>query len=339
MTAPSLTDLDWLLSAPDGEVGEAIRAVPKTLGRSLEEGQLWPADVSVDTIRMALACAMGNVSGVRSLLEKDPSLITRSCSCPVLPEIVGVKSPNDLPNLSFPPLLVASIFGRLDLVRFLLEQGADPNTQHLGKSDGRNFYWTAPQAVSTLLLKDWNGGGHWTGEVVAILDTLLNEGCQLLASLPNPDGDRETQHTALSLFVYALQDSSERWLTLTDPDALESCQQLLEGWATLMGHPVLRALAPFWKPEEASFDCLQEELADFARIHASLPPGMDGRGQSTFLGFVVDHLMEAGFSPGLIERVPPALTAPVFAIREQRHLEGVIGNTHVATPAAHRARL
>jgi hypothetical protein len=337
MTAPSLTDLDWLLSAPDGEVGEAIRAVPKTLGRLLEEGQLWPAEVSVDTIRMAVACAMGHVSGVRSLLEKDPTLLSRPCSCPVLPELVGVKSPNDLPYLSFPPLLVASIFGRLDLVRFLLEQGANPNTQHLGEADGKNIYWTAPQAATILLLEDWNGGGHWTGEVVAILDTLLNEGCQLLASLPDPDGDRESQHTALSLFVYAMQDSSGRWQT--DPGALESCQQFLEGWSTLMAHPALRALAPFWKPEEESFDCLQQELADFARIHASLPPGMGGRGQSTVLGFVMDHLMEAGFSPGLFERVPPALTAPVFAIREQRHLEKVIGDAPVSQSASARVRL
>jgi hypothetical protein len=304
MNSPSLADIQSLLSAPD----------PDVVRLAVTEGWIWSDAFSADTVRMGIACALGEVSVVRRLIEANPARLELPCSCPSLSEMVGLESPNDLPPENFSPLMVACFFGHPALVHFLLESGADPEQKRLSIEE-----WNAPLAASTLLLENWKGGGWRTPEAVAIFGALLDHGARFF--LPEP-GRGGWSNSVFSMFVYGMNPRSRRPRKDPGKDLCEHSQKaLLEGWAALLSHPQIQAQSGLWSAGADSFGHLKREIQQLADVDEVLPWGIDGRGMTTVLGFVVDHLLEAGFSRILVDGV---MTPAIQAVFDQRHLSGCL---------------
>lgn len=312
MNFPSLANTRWLLSAPDREV---IRL-------ALAEG--WPEgdDLSADTVRMGVACALGKVAMVRRLIEANPARLELPCSCPRLAEMAGLESPNDLPPENLSPLMVACFFGQPELVRFLLESGTDPN-----QSNASGEIWDAPLAASTLLLENWKGGGWRAPEAVAIFGLLLDHGARFLVPVSEDAEDAaDWENSVFSMFMYAMNPDNQR--RTEDPgkppgkDLRQPPQKaLLEGWKALLAHPQIRAQSDLWLARGSHYDYFYKELRRLASKDEALPWGIDGRGMTTVLGFVIDQLLEAGFSRVLVEGV---MTPAIQAVFDQRHLSGCL---------------
>ncbi|MBL9134976.1 MAG: ankyrin repeat domain-containing protein [Verrucomicrobiales bacterium] len=113
------------------------------------------------TVDLGMACATGNLPRVRELLDQDPSLVNR------------VSDYNGYYLGCGAPIKNAAAGGHLEIVRFLLERGADPNLPEEGIApDGQAVYAAAAKGhyeIVELLLAH---GGRPNAEVESSADTL-----------------------------------------------------------------------------------------------------------------------------------------------------------------------
>lgn len=113
------------------------------------------------SIDLGMACATGNLARVRELVEQDPAVVNR------LSDYEGYYLGCGA------PIKNAAARGHLEIVRYLLERGADPNLPEEGIApDGHALYSAAANGhyeVVQLLLQH---GGHPNVEVESSADTL-----------------------------------------------------------------------------------------------------------------------------------------------------------------------
>jgi ankyrin repeat protein len=113
------------------------------------------------TLDLGMACATGDLPRVRRLLDQDPSLVNR------LSDYAGYYLGCGA------PIKNAAACGHLEIVRLLLERGADPNLPEEGIApDGHAVYSAAAKGhfeVVKLLLEH---GGRPNAEVESSADTL-----------------------------------------------------------------------------------------------------------------------------------------------------------------------
>lgn len=122
--------------------------------------------------RFFAACASGDVEAARSLLASDPQL-------------VSVGNPAS-PHGGWTGLHEAAKGGRVDVVRFLLERGANPNLREAGDNTYPLHWAAAGAALETVrALLDAGGDVHGVGDV-HLLDTI-----GWAAYYPAEDGNRD----------------------------------------------------------------------------------------------------------------------------------------------------
>jgi ankyrin repeat protein len=113
------------------------------------------------TVDLGMACATGNLARVRELLDQEPTLVNR------LSDYGGYYLGSGA------PIKNAAARGHLDVVRLLLERGADPNLPEEGIAPrGHALYSAAANGhyeVAKLLLEH---GAHPNVEVESSADTL-----------------------------------------------------------------------------------------------------------------------------------------------------------------------
>ncbi|MBX3747542.1 MAG: ankyrin repeat domain-containing protein [Verrucomicrobiae bacterium] len=112
-------------------------------------------------VDLGMACATGDLSRVRELLDQDPSLVNR------VSDYAGFYLGSGA------PLKNAAARGHLEVVRFLLERGADPNLPEEGIApDGHALHSAVVSGhleIVRLLLKH---GAHPNVEIESSADTL-----------------------------------------------------------------------------------------------------------------------------------------------------------------------
>lgn len=112
-------------------------------------------------IDLGMACATGNMTRVRELLDQDPTLVNR------------VSDYNGYYTGCGAPIKNAAAGGHIEIVRLLLERGADPNLPEEGVApDGHALHCAVVRGhieIVRLLLKH---GAHPNVEVESSADTL-----------------------------------------------------------------------------------------------------------------------------------------------------------------------
>jgi len=180
-------------------------------------------------IDLGMACATGNIARVRELLDHDVSLVNRVSEYDSY--YIGCGA----------PIKNAAACGHLDIVKLLLERGADPNLPEEGIApQGHALYSAAANGhyeIAKLLL---DHGAHPNVEVESSADTLsraISNGDQKMIELLCSHGAARSVHllahsndlqTAAAVFAAnpALAD---------DPDALaNAASQGHEGFVRLM---------------------------------------------------------------------------------------------------------
>jgi ankyrin repeat protein len=129
------------------------------------------------TIDLGMACASGDLDRVRELLEQDPSLVNR------VSDYAGYYLGSGA------PIKNAAARGHLEIVKLLLERGADPNLPEEGIApDGHALHSAVVNGhieIVRLLLKH---GAHPNVEVESSADTLSAAlGSAGYATKPNPE--------------------------------------------------------------------------------------------------------------------------------------------------------
>jgi ankyrin repeat protein len=108
-----------------------------------------------------MACATGNLARARELLDKDPSLVNR------------VSDYNSYYIGCGAPIKNAAARGHLDIVKFLLDRGADPNLPEEGIApQGHALYSAAANGHYEIVKLLLEHGGHPNVEVESSADTL-----------------------------------------------------------------------------------------------------------------------------------------------------------------------
>jgi ankyrin repeat protein len=112
-------------------------------------------------IDLGMACATGNLNRVRELLDRDPSLVNRLSDYGSY--YIGCGA----------PIKNAAARGHLDVVKLLLERGADPNLPEEGIApDGHAVYSAAANGHHEVVQVLLEHGGHPNAEVESSADTL-----------------------------------------------------------------------------------------------------------------------------------------------------------------------
>lgn len=113
------------------------------------------------TVDLGMACATGNLDRVRELIDHDPSLVNRLsdyASC-----YIGCGA----------PLKNAAARGHIDVVKLLLERGADPNLPEEGIApDGHALYSAAANGHFDIVMLLLEHGARPNVEVESSADTL-----------------------------------------------------------------------------------------------------------------------------------------------------------------------
>ena len=112
-------------------------------------------------VDLGMACATGNLDRVHELLDQDPSLVNR------VSDYAGYYLGSGA------PIKNAAARGHLEVVRFLLERGADPNLPEEGIApDGHALYSAAANGHHEIVKLLLEHGGHPNAEVESSADTL-----------------------------------------------------------------------------------------------------------------------------------------------------------------------
>ncbi|MCC7374373.1 MAG: ankyrin repeat domain-containing protein [Verrucomicrobiales bacterium] len=113
------------------------------------------------TVDLGMACATGDLSRVRELVSQDPGLVNR------------VSDYNGYYLGCGAPIKNAAAGGHLEIVRFLLENGADPNLPEEGIApDGQAVYSAAAKGHFEIVKLLLQHGGRPNAAVESSADTL-----------------------------------------------------------------------------------------------------------------------------------------------------------------------
>jgi ankyrin repeat protein len=112
-------------------------------------------------VDLGMACATGDIARVRELLDQDPSLVNRVSD--YAGYYVGCGA----------PIKNAAAGGHLEIVRLLLERGADPNLPEEGIApDGHALHSAVVRGHIEIVRLLLNHGAHPNVEVESSADTL-----------------------------------------------------------------------------------------------------------------------------------------------------------------------
>lgn len=159
----------------------------------------WSTDTGADVWELFCACLAGDVPSVRRLLEKDPSLARARELLDKDPALVNHVSDYSSYYVGCgAPIKNAAARGHLEVVRLLLERGADPNLPEEGIApQGHALYSAAANGhyeVVQLLLEH---GAHPNAEVESSADTLsrvISNGDQKMLELLCSHGAARAVH-------------------------------------------------------------------------------------------------------------------------------------------------
>lgn len=113
------------------------------------------------TVDLGMACATGNAARVRELLDQDPSLVNR------------VSDYNGYYTGCGAPIKNAAAGGHLEIVRLLLERGADPNLPEEGIApDGHALHSAVVRGHIEIVRLLLAHGAHPNVEIESSADTL-----------------------------------------------------------------------------------------------------------------------------------------------------------------------
>ncbi len=180
-------------------------------------------------IDLGMACATGDLARARALLDQDPSAVNR------------VSDYGGYYLGSGAPIKNASAQGHLEIVRLLLERGADPNLPEEGIApDGHALYSAAANGHHEIVQLLLDHGAHPNVEVESSADTLsriITNGDQKLIDLLCARGAARGVH--LLAYYNDLRTAAAVFATnpalADDPDALaNAASEGHEGFVRLM---------------------------------------------------------------------------------------------------------
>lgn len=196
-------------------------------------------------VDLGMACATGDLARVRDLLDQDPSLVNR---------------PSDYAGYylgSGAPIKNAAARGHLEVVRLLLERGADPNLPEEGIApDGHALH----SAVV---------GGH-----LEIVRLLLKHGAH-----PNVEieSSADTLSAALASAGYSTQPNPEMVELLCSHGASRAVHLLAYSGDVLTAAAVFAANPALADDPEALANAASEDKEAFVRLMLRYRPDLPGR--------------------------------------------------------------